>query len=613
MIKSALGRILFMGVYLLCSLPQGQSQTTDPYSGIIPAPAILQKATGHFTINASTVVTATKEAEPALQLLQTYYKQEYKKTLKASKTAPAVNVIVLTEQGAASLPAEGYQLTVTASRITIIGKGAGLFYGVQSLLQLFPAQPTAALQLPCVTIKDQPRFGYRGFMLDVSRHFFTVGFIKQYLDLMATYKLNYFHWHLVDNEGWRIEIKKYPKLTSIGAERMQGKIAWNRDWPDSTSYEGFYTQEQIKDVVAYAAKRYITVIPEIEMPAHSVAALRAYPEYKCPLPDTSTNKNKRLYDFIFCPTENTFRFFEDVVTEIIPLFPAPYVHIGGDEANKLPWKESAFCQDLIKKLDLKDEHGLQSYFIQRMEKFINAKGKTIIGWDEILEGGLAPNAIVMSWRGESGGIASAQNKHQVIMTPNLDGMYFDYAYSKSPTEPMTIGHYLPLTKTYSYDPVPAVLKQEEQQYVWGVQGNVWTEFIGTPAKVEYMSLPRLLALAEISWTPVANKNYTDFAEVRMPGHLARFDAKGYCYRVPEPVGIKDDTLKGPSFNFMLRPLVPGAKIYYTLNGLTPGETDWEYSGPVNISVPAGETRELKTLVVSPAGRRSVVNHVIMKN
>ncbi|MBS1567618.1 MAG: family 20 glycosylhydrolase, partial [Bacteroidetes bacterium] len=294
-----------------------------------------------------------------------------------------------------------------------------------------------------------------------------------------------------------------------------------------------------------------------------------------------------------------------------------YIHIGGDEANKQPWVESAFCQELIHKLDLKDEHELQSYFIRRMEKFINAKGKSIIGWDEILEGGLAPNAAVMSWRGEKGGIAAAQQRHKVVMTPGPNGMYFDHYQSASPMEPdahvPSYGGYAPLSKTYSYDPVPASLDPQEQAYIMGVQANLWTEHIGTLARVQYMIIPRIFALSEIAWTPVARKEYGEFAAVRMPAHLAKFDAMGWDYRVPAALPETDTLRTGRQFTFQLTAPIPGARIYYTLNGHTPGDYDWLYEKPITITVPPGEKRELQTLVITPAGRRSVATKTVIYN
>jgi hexosaminidase len=598
-------------VYLLSIVLQpilaiGQGAIPDPDMGIIPAPVIIKPASGQFRLGATVSIKADKGALSEVKWL-TNWLQQNGHTVRVGDADSCL--VELTSNGLEGLPEEGYRLTVAAGKIVIAGKGAGLFYGIQTLLQLLVDKKN----IPCVFIEDYPRLTYRGMLLDVGRHFFTVDVIKAFIDRMAAYKLNRFQWHLTDNEGWRIEIKKYPKLTQVGGYRMQGEVAGNRDWPDSVLYGGYYTQDQIREVVRYATDRHITVIPEIEMPSHSGAALQAYPSMKCPL-DTSA-KMDWAFDVLYCPTEETFHFLEDVLTEVIALFPSKYIHIGGDEAEKMPWVRSAFCQDLIRKKGLKDEKGLQSYFIQRIEQFLLTKGRNIIGWDEILEGGLAPNATVMSWRGEEGGIAAAQQHHQVIMSPSTNGMYLDYAQSRNEKEPVNIGGYTPLQQTYDYDPMPASLTKGQQQYIAGVQGNVWTEFIGTAGKIEYMTLPRMYALSEVSWSQVARKDFADFSQMRVPLHLARLDRAGVNFRVPVAIGVADSTvtIHGTSFHFALQPPIPGAKIFYTLNDREPGDTDWEYESPLDITVPRGETRVLRTIVITPGGRRSVPTRTVMVN
>ncbi|RFZ83173.1 beta-N-acetylhexosaminidase [Mucilaginibacter terrenus] len=602
---------------LLGALFLGQAKAqapADPYMGIIPAPASVIPAAGYFKLNESTLIKADDPKDKAVLFLKDYLltNRHFKnKVAKYNKKSKASTGLVLTTVGADKLPPEGYKLTITPKKITIIGKNAGLFYGVQTLLQLLPVEPSAAELLPCVTIEDSPRFGYRGMMLDVSRHFFTVPQVKKVIEMMAYYKLNNFHWHLVDGQGWRIEIKKYPKLTEVGGFRQQTMFGNNRDWPDSLNYGGFYTQEQIRDVVKFAAARYINVIPEIEMPAHSDAALRAYPELRCEPADPKAPA--RSINGIYCPTEETFTFLEGVLTEVMDLFPSKYIHIGGDEANKQPWKESAFVQGLMKEKGLKDEKEVQSYFIQRMEKFINSKGRSIIGWDEILEGGLAPNATVMSWQGEEGGIAAARQHHNVIMTPQTTGNYFDHYQSGSPQEPVSFGRYAVLQETYDYDPVSKQLTPDEQKYVIGTQGNLWTEYVPTVAKLQYQIFPRLFALAEVAWSKPANKNYDNFANVRLAKHFNRLEYMGYNYRVPTALPTLDTILIGSKFTFEPKSVVPGAKIYYTLNGRDPLDTDWEYTSPVTIIVPANEKREFKTRVITPKGRRSIATRVLLVN
>jgi hexosaminidase len=591
------------------------AQDADPNFGIIPAPASIVKTSGTFTFGKLTILKADKPKDKAVELLKDFLLNNRGLNNRVIRYNPKVKgtgtAVILTARGSENLPAEGYKLTITSRKIIVVGKGAGLFYGIQTLIQLFPVDQKAIANFPCMVINDQPRFGYRGMMLDVSRHFFNVTQVKKVLDLMAAYKLNNFHWHLVDGVGWRIEIKKYPKLTEVGGTRQQTMFGSNRDWPDGQPYTGFYTQDEIRDVVKYAAERYINIVPEIEMPAHSDAALRAYPELMC-TPDTSV-KNPARTTGIYCPTEETFTFLENVLTEVMALFPSKYIHIGGDEANKQPWKESAFCQNLIKQLNLKDENALQSYFIQRIEKFLNSKGRSIIGWDEILEGGLAPNATVMSWTGEQGGIAAAQQKHNVIMTPQTTGLYFDHYQSRSPLEPVSFGRYAVFSETYNYEPVPKVLTDDEKKYIIGVQGNLWTEYVPTVAKLQYQILPRLFALSEIAWSNPEKKDYKNFSEVRLAKHFERLDAMHYNYRVPTAFEVIDTMVIGAQFTMAPKSVIPGAKIFYTLNGRDPLDTDLPYESPVVFNIPPGEKRTFKTMVLTPSGRRSLPTSTVMYN
>jgi len=596
------------------------AQDNGPNMGIIPAPVSIKKNTGTFILSRETSIVADSPNNKAVLFLADYLHSKKMLNIhpKANDGNTIVNSIVLTSAGTDGLPAEGYRLTITPEKITIAGKGAGLFYGIQTLIQLIPAEGMASISLPCVQIEDYPRFGYRGMMLDVCRHFFTVEFVKKYIDLMAAYKFNTFHWHLTDDQGWRIEIKKYPRLTTIGSQRAQTVIGNFHDRTpqqfDNTPLGGFYTQDQIRDVVKYAADRYITIIPEIEMPGHSEAALAAYPELSCdPSRTYKVSETWGVFYDVYCPSEKTFTFLQEVLTEVMDLFPSKYIHIGGDEVPKNVWKESPFCQKLIKKLKLKDEEGLQSYFIQRIEKFVNSKGRSIIGWDEILEGGLSPNATVMSWRGEAGGIAAAQQNHDVIMTPGSGGLYLDAAQGKLSDEPVGIGGYSPLQKTYSYNPTPPSLTPDQQKHILGAQANLWTEYIPTEAKADYMLLPRLLAVSELNWTPLANKNFNDFANMRLPYHLAWLDKNNFDYRVPPAIGAKDTIVFGSQLNAQLKPSVVGATIFYTIDSYTPRETDLIYSTPLSYNVPQDQFRELETIVITPSGKRSVVTHTVMWN
>ena len=605
---------------LLFATSAALAQDTNPYLNIIPAPVSVKKTTGAFTLSRETNIQADTPSSKTVAFYTVFLQSNLGIPPQVSKTDTTVNnnVIRFTSIGADALPADGYRISITPQKIVVTGKGAGLFYGIQTLIQLLPQHHDATAQIPCAEIDDYPRFSYRGLHLDVSRHFFNADFIKKYIDLMAAYKLNTFHWHLTDDQGWRIEIKKYPLLTKVGSVRAQTLIGNYHDSNpqqfDNTPYGGYYTQAEIRDVVKYAAERYITIIPEIEMPGHSMAAIAAYPQLSCdPGKAYKVGETWGGYDDVYCPTDYTFNFMQDVLTEVMDLFPSKYIHIGGDEVSKVAWRNSAFCQKLIKKKKLQNEEGLQSYFIQRIEKFVNSKGRSIIGWDEILQGGLAPNATVMSWRGEAGGIAAARQNHNVIMTPGTAGVYFDHAQGRADEEPLSIGGYSPLKTTYAYNPVPAALSPEQQKLILGVQANVWTEYISTENKVEYMLLPRMLALSEIAWTPLANKNFKDFAQTRLPVHLAALDARGINYRVSSPFGICDTIMTGNKFSFDLKSPVAGAKIYYTIDGYPPRETDMEYHAPITLAIPDSSSRDLQTIVITSSGKRSRITHTLMYN
>jgi hexosaminidase len=611
---------LLLLTFLFLTHLNANAQDIDPYMGIVPAPVSVKKTEGVFVLSQQTVLLSDSAGNKAVAYFTDYLQNKLMlhNQLKTNTGESIANSIVFTEKGTENLPDQGYRLTITPQQIIIAAKGAGVFYGIQSLIQLIPAQRTASIKLPCAQIEDYPRFGYRGLMLDVCRHFFSVEFVKKTIDLMAYYKLNNFHWHLTDDQGWRIEIKKYPRLTEIGSQRAQTVIGNYHDRTpqqyDNTPYGGYYTQDQIREVVKYASDRYINVVPEIEMPGHSLAALSAYPELSCdPDKPYQVGETWGVFHDVYCPSDKTFDFLEDVLTEVMDLFPSKYIHIGGDETPKDAWKKSAFCQKLIKKLKLKNEEGLQSYFIQRIEKFVNSKGRSIIGWDEILEGGLSPNATVMSWRGEDGGIAAARQNHNVIMTPGSGGLYLDHSQGRT-NEPLSIGGYFPLQKTYSYNPTPTILSPDQQKYVIGVQANLWTEYISTEAKAEYLLYPRLLALSELAWTPLANKNFKDFSETRLPSQLAWLDKNNYDYHVPEAIGSSEDTVEfGSQLNVNLKPSVAGAKIFYTIDSYSPRETDLEYHVPVTYNIPQDQYRDLQTIVITPSGKRSQVSHTIMYN
>jgi hexosaminidase len=513
-----------------------QSQTLN----IIPEPAKVEVKEGVFTITPSTkIITQASGVNNSINFLNNYFKKYYGFELKTSKNkTDEKNAIVLNYARLDNSIAGAYNLNVDQDKIYIEGNDEqGVFCGIQTLIQLLPAEKVNTLTVQQCNIVDSPRFAYRGLHLDCGRHFFSVDFVKQYIDFIAMHKMNTFHWHLTEDQGWRIEIKKYPKLTQVGGCR-NGTIIGHHPGTgnNNTKYCGYYTQQQIKDVVKYAAERYITIIPEIELPGHSSAAIAAYPQLSCfPNEPTAIAKGVKwsgdstgkqvqqswgVYPDVFCPSDYTFKFLENVLDEVMALFPSKYIHIGGDECPKEYWKRSEFCQSLIKEKGLKDEHGLQSYFISTIEKYLNSKGRQIIGWDEILEGGLAPNATVMSWRGEQGGIEAAKQHHKVIMTPG-SYVYFNYAQSKK-EDSLTIGGYLPVETVYNYEPQPKELSSEEQKYIIGAQANLWSEYITNSSNAEYLLFPRLDALSEVLWSPQQSKNWEDFKN-RLQQQYKRYD------------------------------------------------------------------------------------------
>ena len=532
-----------------------------------------------------------------------------------ASTWNGVNAIVLRRDTAAGIPAEGYRIDISARRAQLsAGDDAGLFYGLQTLLQLADERGN----LPCVSIEDHPRYRYRGLHLDVCRHFFPVRFIKHYLDWMASCKLNTFHWHLTDDQGWRIEIKRYPRLTEIGGYRTRTQIGGFHEDPityEQGRYGGYYTQDEIREVVAYAAKLHIAVIPEIEMPGHATAALAAYPELACGHGPKSFETSGRwgVLDDVFCPgKEQTFEFLEGVLDEVLELFPSKLIHIGGDECPRVRWKECPDCRARMEDEGIEDEAGLQTYLTRRIGRHLEAKGRRLIGWDEILDGELASGAVVMSWRGTRGGIAAARRRHEVIMTPSTY-LYFDKKATDSYDEPVSLSSsLLPLEKIYGYDPDEGIAP-EDRRYLLGVQANLWTEFIRTEGRASFQLLPRIYALAEIAWSPVERKSWREFSEVRLPAHLARIDASGEPYRLPAPLGIEDGTSEGESFSFVIRPPFPGCKVRYTLNGAVPQDFDREMPEKFDIAVPRGEQRTLRCVTIAPSGRRSTVTTLVLTN
>lgn len=531
--------LVSVGFSSACSTPRNPS--------VIPQPVQMEVGRGGFDLDADTRIMLSNPTNLEVQQLTESWARPIRATsgfnllLVDTPDDASSNMITLRLSQEAPHPVEGYRLNVTSDAVTVEAKTpAGLFYGLQTLTQLLFGDHTSGWSVPVVQIVDAPRFAYRGMHLDVGRHFFPVAFIKKYIDLLAMYKMNKFHWHLTDDQGWRIEIKKYPKLTEIGAYRQEtvmGKNFERFDRPyigDGKPHGGFYTQEEVREVVAYARARYIDVIPEIEMPGHATAALAAYPEFACTDGPFDVPTTWGIFEDVFCPKEETFQFLEDVLTEVIALFPSQYIHIGGDEVPKVRWQESEVAQEVISREGLADEDELQSYFIKRIESFLQAQGRRLIGWDEILEGGLAPDATVMSWRGMEGGIEAAREGHDVIMTPTSH-TYFDYYQGDPVQEPLAIRGLTPLEKVYGFEPVPETLSAEDAAHILGAQGNVWTEYMATTDHVEYMVFPRMLALAEVVWSPADLRNWEDFVQ-RLPAQLQHLDTLGVNYRQPEVGG-----------------------------------------------------------------------------
>ena len=602
-------------IFALSNFVQAQN---SPLS-IIPQPNHVELKSGTFKISAN-ALTSLKGFKTSPVSITQFAKQVLGQVKKGAAVGKNQKLDLVLQPNA-NIIQDGYHLNIDANGIQILSSNErGVFYGLQTLAQIIAGATDNAL--PFVSIKDEPRYKYRGLMLDVGRHYFPMEFIKSYIDVMAAYKLNYFHWHLTEDQGWRIEIKKYPKLASIASGREGTLLNHLKDkehFYDGVPYKGYYTQEEVKEVVRYAASKYIEVIPEIELPGHSLAALSAYPEFGCgdnPGPYKAAMK-WGIFEDVYCAgKEGTFTFLQDILDEVLTLFPSKYIHIGGDESPKAKWKTCKHCQKRIKDNNLKDEHELQSYFVQRIEKYLNGKGRKIIGWDEILEGGLAPNATVMGWRGVKGGIAAANQGHDVIMVPSSH-LYLDHREAVSSEEPLTISsgptRHSSLKNVYFFNPTIDTLAADKKKYIIGVQANLWTEYIKTPAKAKYHVFPRIYGLAEIAWTKLENKDWESFSKVRVPKHLQAYDKTGEMYRVPEVIGIENKVYTGKEFEFTLQPSVAGAKVYYSLNGYTPTEMDNLYNKTFKIVVPAGEERQLKCVVITPSGKRSITTTAILSN
>ncbi len=602
----------FMTMFSAC----GGSQAPKVYNEgihIIPMPQSLTIQNGDFRLADGMVFGAST---PEAKQIAEFFIDKIQRSTGYKFTVADKGTINLLIDESVEGTKEGYKLDVTTDGVTVAANAPqGLFYGMQTFLQLLPAEIESAERVkgmswtaPVTSVADSPRFSYRGLLLDACRHFITVDEIKKQLDVMAMFKINTLHWHLTEDQGWRVEIKKYPKLTEIGSKRIDG---------EGTEYGGFYTQEEIKDVVKYAADRFITVIPELEIPGHELAAIAAYPELSCKGEAITPRVIWGVEDIVMCPgKEDMFRFLEDVIDELVPLFPSEYFHIGGDECPKSSWKKCPLCQKRIREEGLRGdakhsaEEKLQSYVVRRIEKYLATKGKKIIGWDEILEGGVEPSATIMSWRGETGGIAAASAGHDVIMTPGPQGLYLDHYQGDSKIEPVTIGGYSPLSKTYAYNPVPDTLTvMNKAQHVIGVQGNVWAEYLYTTDLREYMTFPRALAVAEIGWTEVDKKDYADF-ERRLDNAYVRMDKHGVNYHIPlpeQPGGSCDfvaflDTVSLAFTNTRSYPMV------YTVDGSEPSARSEVYASPVLFQ----KSGVLKIATLLPSGKMSKVRVITVE-
>jgi len=612
-------------VFIFIFVP-GFVTAQSPLSPIIPLPQNIEWGKGSFYINEGTqIYLDTKDSaarEESKSLIDLVF-QESGLILSLSKGAhpPNGNFIFLSSLASGMENHEGYTLHVQTDKIEIqAGSGAGLFYGIVSLSQLFPygglsskeLRPRKNLVIPILNIHDYPKYGWRGMHLDVCRHFFPLDFIKRYLDYLAWCKLNVFHWHLSDSQGWRLEIKQYPKLTSVGAYRVQrdGELfseAEPQKPGETPNYGGFYTQEQVKEILQYAQKKHITVIPEIDMPGHCQAALVAYPEYSSlPGPQIMPSGARGAYTNSFNPgKDSTYIFLENILSEVMDLFPSPYIHIGGDEVDRSVWKTNPQCIELVKRENLRSEDELQSYFTKRIEKFIDSKGRKMIGWDEILEGGIAPRATVMSWRGMKGGLTAVKENHEVIMTPD-NFTYFDLYQGDPKQEPEAYSK-LNLTTVYQFFPAPAELTLEERKKILGGEGALWTETVPSPPRAEHMLFPRLFALSESLWTEPQIKNWDNF-KLRLPIYLsflesARVNFATAAYNVND-FPQKDTASR--TVKLVCNTELGRGKIYYTTDGTYPSVSGQLYTEPITI-------KGKKTLKLASFDQNKIISGVNEEN
>ncbi|MDO5978100.1 family 20 glycosylhydrolase [Flavivirga spongiicola] len=595
--------ILLM-ILIITSCKDYKSEHLANNISIIPKPVYLKQLEGGFLLNDKTFFVSSNEEEDKIA---SYFNEKIKKStgfkLNINRKKSGTNNIIFKIDKDLELNKEGYILNVSSDEIVVKSKHyQGLFYGMQTMMQLLPPEiesdviaPNVEWVIPNVEIKDQPEFGWRGLNLDVSRYFSSVDFIKKQLDILSLFKINKFHWHLTDDQGWRVEVKKYPKLTTISSKRKND---------DGSIYGEYYTQEDIKEVVAYAKERFIDVMPEIDVPGHVVAVLAAYPELSCAEKHLETRVLWGIDSNILCAgKENTFKFLEDVFEEIVPLFPFDYVHIGGDEVPKNEWESCQRCQKRIQDEDLKDESQLQSYFMTRVENMLKKHNKKIFGWDEILEGGISETANIMSWTGEEGGITSANAGHDVVMNPSKY-TYINFYQGDHHVEPMAFGAYISLKDIYNYNPIPSKIAEDKRKHILGSQASVWTEYAATDSIVEYQLYPRILAMAELTWTPTKDKNYENFLE-RLNNQYKRLDELDLNYHIPLPEGpLSNQVVFIDSVSLSFKTTHP-VKMVYTLDGSNPTNSSKEYQEPINFT----ESKVLKIASVLPQGKMSSIRKV----
>lgn len=608
-----------MGCLLVLAAACSSVQQSADYR-VVPLPNEITPMEGKaFTLD-NRVKILYPEGDADMQrnagFLAGYVLESTGKTLAVEAGATGSHAIVL-RLGLQTKNPEAYLLEVNEDQVTITGSSAaGVFYGIQTLRKSLPVAKDAQVVLPPVRVNDAPRFAYRGMMLDVCRHFFSLDSVKRYIDMLALHNINRFHWHLTDDQGWRIEIKKYPQLTQIGSQRKETVIGRNSGKYDGIPYGGYYTQEEAREIVAYAKDRYITVIPEFEMPGHMQGVLAAFPELGCTGGPYDVWTQWGVSEDVICAgNDKSLELIKDVLAELIEIFPSEYIHVGGDECPKTRWEKCPKCQAKIRQLGLKDdkehtaEQRLQSYIITEAEKFLNAHGRKIIGWDEILEGGVAPNATVMAWRGAGEGVKAAKMRHDVIMVPTTY-FYFDYYQTNIlDEEPLAIGGYVPIEKVYSFEPYQKELTAEENKHIIGLQANLWTEYITSFRHVEYMVLPRMAALSEIQWTQPQFKDYGDFLE-RMPKMFDIYDIYGYNYArhlFDVKANFLPDTVAG-TLTVTLSTL-DGANIHYTLDGTKPSANSPKYTGPLTLK----ENCTFKAAAIRPAGSSRVYTAEINLN